>query len=75
MKRRDVLGAGLALAGAALANVGGSPTGYYAPNATPQPLNPAVLATVGGNTPHQNIQPFQAINWCIALYGVYPSRS
>lgn len=63
------------VAGAALANVGGSPTAYYAANATPQPLNPAALATVGGNTPHPNIQPFQAINWCIALYGVYPSRS
>lgn len=29
----------------------------------------------GGNQPHNNMQPFQAVNFIIALFGVYPSRS
>lgn len=29
----------------------------------------------GGNQPHQNMQPFQVLNWIIALYGVYPTQS
>jgi microcystin-dependent protein len=28
----------------------------------------------GGNLPHNNIQPYQAINWIIALNGIYPSQ-
>ena len=29
----------------------------------------------GGNQPHTNLEPFLAINWCIALQGIYPSRN
>ena len=29
----------------------------------------------GGNQPHENRQPFLALNWVISLYGVYPSQS
>ena len=29
----------------------------------------------GGNQAHTNLQPFLAINWCIALQGIYPSRN
>lgn len=29
----------------------------------------------GGNGAHVNIQPYQAINWCIALRGIFPSRN
>lgn len=29
----------------------------------------------GGNIPVNNIQPYLAISWCIALVGVFPSRS
>jgi microcystin-dependent protein len=28
----------------------------------------------GGNQPHSNLQPFLALNYCIALVGIYPSR-
>lgn len=65
-------------AGSSLANVmnesGGTGNPYYAPNAVPQPLNPASLGSAGGNQPHINIQPYLAINWCIAQYGIFPSR-
>jgi microcystin-dependent protein len=29
----------------------------------------------GGNQPHSNMAPYLVINWCIALFGIYPSRS
>jgi len=29
----------------------------------------------GGSLPHENRQPFLAINWCIALRGIFPSRN
>ena len=29
----------------------------------------------GGNQPHENMHPFQAVNYVIALAGIYPSRS
>lgn len=29
----------------------------------------------GGGQPHDNIQPFQCVNYIIALQGIYPSRS
>ena len=44
--------------------------GQMAPN--------SVAVTVdnnGGNQPHTNIQPFQCVNFIIALVGTYPSRS
>jgi microcystin-dependent protein len=47
---------------------------YYAPDTTPQPLNPGSIATVGGSQAHDNIQPYQTINWCIAMSGIFPSR-
>jgi microcystin-dependent protein len=32
-------------------------------------------ATTGGSQPHNNVQPFECVNFIIALSGVYPSRS
>jgi microcystin-dependent protein len=38
-------------------------------------MNPAMVSfSNGGNLPHNNIQPYQAINWIIALSGVFPSQ-
>lgn len=37
-------------------------------------LAPSIVNT-GGSQPHQNMQPFLVVNWCIALTGVFPSRS
>jgi microcystin-dependent protein len=38
-------------------------------------LNPGSLSLVGGSTPHSNIQPSLAVNFCIATTGYYPSRN
>jgi microcystin-dependent protein len=37
------------------------------------PLDPqALLAGAGGSQPHDNMHPFQAINYIISLFGIYP---
>lgn len=33
------------------------------------------LSLTGGNQPHNNIQPYQCLSYCIALQGIYPSRN
>ncbi len=33
------------------------------------------LANVGGGQAHENMQPYLAINFCIALQGLFPSRN
>lgn len=38
------------------------------------PMNQSMLASAGGSLPHENRQPFLAMNWVISLYGVYPSQ-
>jgi microcystin-dependent protein len=37
-------------------------------------LNPAVLTPAGGDQPHNNMQPYLTLNFCIALQGVFPPR-
>lgn len=51
-------------------------TALYANATGPQvPLNPATLGAGGQGTPHPNLQPYTALNFCIALSGVFPSRN
>lgn len=45
------------------------------PNPAAGTLNAAALATVGGSQGHNNMQPFLVVNYCIALQGIFPSRS
>lgn len=39
------------------------------------PLNPNSIAATGGSLPHTNMGPSLAVNFIIALFGIYPSRS
>lgn len=39
------------------------------------PMSSSQIAQSGGSQSHTNIQPFIAINYIIALFGIYPSRS
>jgi microcystin-dependent protein len=36
---------------------------------------PQALAPAGGSQPHNNLMPYLALNFCIALQGVYPPRT
>lgn len=42
------------------------------PNTT---MAPQALAPAGGSLPHNNLMPYLALNFCIALQGVFPPRS
>jgi microcystin-dependent protein len=39
------------------------------------PMNTNALAPAGGDVPHDNMQPYLVMNYCIALQGVFPPRS
>lgn len=38
-------------------------------------MEPACVANVGGSLSHNNLQPFRALNFCIALQGIFPSQN
>ncbi len=38
-------------------------------------MNPQMVGIAGGSQPHNNMQPYLTINFCIALYGIFPSRN
>jgi microcystin-dependent protein len=44
----------------------GTPAGQMSPNA---------ILPAGGGQPHNNLQPYLALNYCIAMQGVFPPRS
>jgi microcystin-dependent protein len=52
-----------------------SKANIYSPNAVTTPLAPNALGTAGNNLPHNNLQPYLALNYCIALQGTYPARN
>lgn len=48
----------------------------YAPAALNTQLNPASLSPGGGgNQPHNNMQPYLAMSFIIALQGIFPARN
>ena len=38
-------------------------------------MSPSTISPVGGSLPHNNLQPYLTLNFCIALQGVFPPRS
>jgi microcystin-dependent protein len=38
-------------------------------------FSPSAISVTGGSQPHENMQPYLALNFCIALEGVFPSRN
>ncbi|MDZ4349361.1 MAG: tail fiber protein [Xanthomonadaceae bacterium] len=53
----------------------GSPVNTYGSATDPVPLNAGSVSVAGGSQPHSNLQPSLVMNFCIALVGVFPSRS
>ena len=33
------------------------------------------VSSAGGSQPHSNIQPYLTLNWCISLFGIFPSQN
>jgi microcystin-dependent protein len=38
-------------------------------------MNPGALQVSGGSQPHNNLPPYLVLNFCIALFGIFPSRN
>jgi microcystin-dependent protein len=62
-------------AGNALARLGSLNTYQTNSSANLVPMAPESLAPSGGGTPHNNLQPYLTLLFCIALQGVFPPRS
>ena len=60
------------VANAAPAGAGSPAYSTAAPNTTMAPL---MLAPVGGGQPHDNMQPYLTLNFCIATTGIFPARN
>lgn len=80
----------VATAGSVIATPGYTVTGGLAKtlgfnNATPDTVlhpdsikvanTPLTLAFAGGNSAHNNMQPYIALNYIICMYGIFPSRN
>jgi microcystin-dependent protein len=46
----------------------------YSTGAPTTPMNVQTLAPTGGGLPHNNMQPYLTLSFCIALQGVFPPR-
>jgi microcystin-dependent protein len=75
--RHPLLSAAAATADFPGGNSLGSPSGdaLYSAVVPGTPLAAASYVSVGGNQPHQNMAPFLAMNYIIALFGIYPSQN
>jgi microcystin-dependent protein len=38
-------------------------------------MNASAIGNAGGSQPHSNMQPYLTLNFCIALFGIFPSRN
>ena len=47
----------------------------YTPPANVVNMNAFAITNVGGGQAHENMQPYLALNFCIALQGLFPSRN
>lgn len=54
-----------------------SPVSIYKANIAPPgvAMNASSVTPVGGSQPHENMQPFLAINFIISLFGIFPSQT
>ena len=47
----------------------------YRPFGTAENMGTGMVASAGGGQGHENMQPWLALNFCIALRGLFPSRN
>jgi microcystin-dependent protein len=56
-------------------NLLGAANNLYAAATNLTSLSPSMVTSTGGSQAHQNMQPFLALNFCIALQGIFPSQN
>jgi microcystin-dependent protein len=47
---------------------------HYSANPPNTQLHPSALGVSGGSSPHNNMQPYLTLNFCIAMQGIFPPR-
>jgi len=52
----------------------GAPAASYSANPAAIAMNSTLIAATGGSQPHTNVMPFQAINFIISQFGIFPSQ-
>jgi len=53
-----------------------TPAGRNAFASTPQAImSPQAIGVTGGSQPHNNMQPYTVISFCIALVGIFPTQN
>jgi microcystin-dependent protein len=60
--------------GIANAAPAGAQNPAYSTAAPNTPMSPTMLVPAGGGLPHDNMQPYLTLNFCIATGGIYPPR-
>lgn len=49
---------------------------YKSPPVSPDtPFSPKAISVAGNSQPHESLQPYLVLNFCIALEGIFPQRS
>lgn len=64
-----------AVPGNALALANSANYEAYRPLTNPTTLHPATVGAVGGSQPHNNMQPYLTVSFCVALQGIFPSQN
>jgi microcystin-dependent protein len=54
---------------------GGNPLNFIAPASANTTMAPGMIAPAGGSQPHDNMQPYLAVTFIIALSGIFPARN
>lgn len=54
---------------------GPSPGPVYSNAASNATLSASAISPAGGSQPHNNMQPYLTLNFCIAMQGIFPSRN
>ncbi|MEI9863750.1 MAG: tail fiber protein [Limisphaerales bacterium] len=47
----------------------------YSDQAPDSLMNASALSVIGNGQPHENLMPFQTLNFIICLYGIFPSQN
>jgi microcystin-dependent protein len=53
----------------------GAANNAYAPPGNLTTLHPATITNIGGSQPHENMQPYLTVSFCVALIGIFPSQT
>jgi microcystin-dependent protein len=56
-------------------NMFGTSNNMYAAATNLTTVNAQTITNVGGGQPHQNMQPYLTLSFCIALQGIFPSQN